>query len=139
MSFAPPTVERPLRGILLRDEGEALVVTASPAEVRRFAEGQRGRPVVVQQAEVRMRFGGLNADAYGDPAQDVLALEPGVLRSTDQFLYDREGRPVARVVRLTQDVDQIDVTSFGSTRQMFTPGLIRIGLEVAVLAGVRVE
>lgn len=111
--FTVPT----LRGIILRDETDKVIVQATPSEVREFAP-RPGQEVAVRPDAPRVRarmvpahYGGMYF--YGAsrgvgwpwprPQLDEEDESPtgavGRLRHND-FLYDRDGRPVARMTEI---------------------------------------
>lgn len=132
--FTPPMAEAPLRGVVIREERDTLVVQASEQDVQRFARSRGGAEVNVQAATLRVSMGGAR-DIYADGAPPE---NPGVLRM-DDFLYDREGKPVARVRDVRVDVDRIDVTSFGDVARNFVNGLTHVRIQADGLAGVTVR
>lgn len=95
-----------LRGIVLREERDTLVVRATPEEVVRFAVGD--------QVDVARR---------AKRAEDAfLALRPGL------YLYDRTGREVLLVDETSIEREEFDITGFGDTARRFVAGAAHVHL-----------
>lgn len=137
-----------LRGIILRDEEDRVIVQATPKEIEAFAP-RRGQAVDVRQANVTMRVRGMrghpflaatNVESTGVDASRNPQQAPvdgaGVIDPMGGMLYDAEGRPVALIDSVHVTANHIDVTRFGGTRQMMMAGPASIELGVKVLPGV---
>lgn len=101
-----------VRGIILRQDGDQLVVRATDADVRRFASAQA--------VEVRERR---TPDAVGTDWMEVMR----------DGLYDRYGRRVALVQDLVQRADRLDVTSMGSRERQYLDGPYRVEIRAVGL------
>lgn len=118
----------PLRGIVIRDSSDTLVVRASAEEVDRFAARQ-GAEVAVLHPEMVMRLGHVPA---GEPVTDQATA--GTVSPGDT-LYDGMGRPVAIIEHLESRVDAVDVTSHGDMYQTFTQGRRELRISAVGLVG----
>lgn len=131
-----------LRAIVLRDEEDTLVVQATPAQVAQFGarsgdavmlRRQRPRSTVVMGG-IGFVSGGTRADAAHD---DVLGQVRGTICARDghNYLYDKDGHPVAFITRLRQEM--IDVTRYGDVSAQYLPSNI-VSVDVVVLDGVQI-
>lgn len=135
-----------LRGIILRGEDDKVIVQARPQDVQRFAP-RGGEQVYVRPADIRLRvgrWGGMMMLSTGVMTQPItFASSAPMMGETApeldpaDYLYDRHGRPVAVINDIQVHVDQIDVTTFGGTRQ-FINGQQMISISAQGLPGVRV-
>lgn len=98
------------RGIVLQKDGEQLVIQATESEVVQFAVGG--------QVQVAAKQGKARKPLASDPHWPTF----GGLDS-DGFLYNSEGKPVARVRSVHVDANVIDVTSFGDLGKQYVQGL----------------
>ena len=143
-----------LRGVILSDDDDKVVVQASPQEVRRFV-ARPGRDVTVaRQIRGRMVLGETTWSTSVDEPLSVTQRwhnsastgddfpEPGVIRLMRggvAFLHDEHGRPVATITDINLSAHPIDVTSFASRRDVFVNGITEIEIRARGLPGVRVE
>lgn len=112
MTSAAAQPVKALRGIILRDDHDTLVVRATPEEVSHFTRGDRVTMSGVHPA-----------------AEDaVFNLRPG------ERLYDSRGREVLEVHDLSITMDHIDITSFGDSTSRYMRGGMRVSIEGRVLA-----
>lgn len=131
--------EPPLRGIVLRDDRDTLVVQASEVEVQRFARAQVGRPVQVESSTLRVRVDpGITLMTTGDAAPFSTPLTPGQL-TPGGLLYDAAGRPVAYVRNVQVHTERLDVTAIGSHMRTMMSGLTRVEITAEGVAGVTVR
>lgn len=140
------TREAPLRGIVLREERDTLVVQASVDEVQRFARAQRGREVRVEQATLRMRVGGTptlhstaeSVNQRGGGVRCGYGAASGVLELAG-LLYDRHGRPVAYVRDVRVHTETLDVSAMGDTWQTMMPGRTSVDIRAEGVPGLTVR
>jgi hypothetical protein len=141
----PPTA---LRGIVLREEADALVVQATPEEVRRFmadraaertVEVRRRPPRAIDLGPVSSWHTWHNWHTTHTTGDDRQERAPRLLRMSggSRLLYNEDGVPVAVVRRASVEVDRVDVTSFGSSSPDFVAGEPRVRLDVVALPGLR--
>lgn len=125
-----PFVDRRLRAIIVRDEHDQIVVTASPSDIRNFAP-VKGQEVTMRppMPAVRMQRGGRIQNPVDMEQAD------GVYLDMDDYLYDRHGRPVAMMDRVTVDAGVLDVTTMSGGRQ-FAQGMVTVNIEARGLPGV---
>lgn len=131
---APPTPT--LRGIILRDDDDKVIVQATPSEVRTFATQHRGQQVAVQPTTGYMRA----SFAVRNPPPTTIEEMSGhadAILDPYGLLYNAEGKPVAQIREWQVSVDQLDVTSFSDTRQFLMGVGQRVQIGVEVLPGVR--
>lgn len=108
LSDAPP-----LRGLIIRADAERLIVQATTEEILRFKpEPQQQLEIRRQSVRGQIRFGTVSEETTRTihrGAQQVAGITPGRLdfRGND-FLYDRDGRPVAyiKAVNVTSAIDR---------------------------------
>jgi hypothetical protein len=93
-------MSEPLRGIVLRPEGDTLVVRATEAEVRAYGVGDR---VQVKQAGSVWRSQP-TPPAFGS-VQVVDIIERNMRLRTGEWLYDADGNPVTQVVETSVSTD----------------------------------
>lgn len=144
--FLVPT----LRGIIVRDETDKVVVQATPQQIQQFAP-RPGQEVAVrpETPPVRMRVGGRRyaarsanmytygpASAWQEPTLEEDARpEVGRLRY-DDYLYDRDGRPVAQIVAVDVYQDRFETTTFGDAVRSYMAGQTQIDIRARGLPGV---
>jgi hypothetical protein len=99
-----------LRGIIVRQESDTLVVRASPEEVATFAA-----PAGISMSALR-------------PSGMGVTPMPG------DVLYNASGQPVAVVTDLEFHTERVDVTTFGDEQRVYLPGRrsARIGANVII-------
>lgn len=103
-----------LRGIVLREERDSLVVQATPDEVAQFAVAS---PVAV--AMLRQR----------DPEHEQYpCAAPG------EILYTADGRPAGMVRDVMMSADRFDVTSFGDNSSRYVDGPRHIDIRLSGFA-----
>lgn len=139
-TFTPPMQGPSLRGIVLRDEADLIVVRATPEDVRRFATANMGQPVNLRRADVRLRFvplsGGTVVMAPGPvPPRFTEDGAPAEL-DPDGLLYNARGMPVAQVTSVRLNVHPVDVSTMGDVYRTFAAGRRSLDVEVQVLPGV---
>ena len=98
-----------MRGIILRDEGETLVVHATQTDVRRFASGSA---VVVEDLSRHVGYvphlGYVPAEAPHYETYRVRdVVDRLVLLRRDDWLFDASGHPVCQVERLSVPAEQL--------------------------------
>jgi hypothetical protein len=130
-----------LRGIIVRDEDDKIIVQATQPEVERFARQRRGVAVDMRPATLRVR---VHHDGLQSPAtwQDHDGGPVGVIRlrgNSPIVLYNDEGLPVAIVRDVQQHSMPIEVTSHGNVMEQFISGGLYLSLTADGLPGVRVE
>ena len=158
--FTAPT----LRGIILRDDDDQVIVQATREDIRTFAP-QRGQEVRVQPAEVRFRL--RQPTFYSTQALNPLQMhylygsrslpswpnymttgsfedvsfgeresdEPGSVDPAG-YLYDQRGRAVARVLEVTVNVRHEDMMTVRGAREAFEGGAT-LDIRAEGLPGVR--
>lgn len=132
---APPPVA--LRGIILRSESrERVIVQATPEEIAAFS-ARDGDPVNVHPREMRVVVGPPMAMSTSSSPGPI----PPELPTVDPYevmrhglLYDRYGRPVARVTDVQVHVDHIDVTDWGGVVNRFVTGHRRISIQAEAIS-----
>lgn len=126
-----PTQPAAIRGIVLRDERDTLIVQASLDEVQRFAAPMRGREVSVQpDVNIRLR--------RPDPTTGGCVQGQGEVGRIDfgDYLYDRDGKPVCVIRTLNMDHDLLETTSFSDLQRSYMRGALHIRIEAEGLPGV---
>jgi len=137
-----------LRGILVRDEEDKVIVQATPQDIRAFGQ-QAGTEVRMQPEapDVRMRVGRAREASpftylYGSQVAGwpvgcyttaPILPDPGPGRLVyGDYLYDRQGRPVAVMTTLRVNVQNHDITTFGGTRQVLA-GMAEVEIEAVAV------
>jgi hypothetical protein len=123
-----------LRGIVVRDEDDRIVVRATPVEVERFG-ARPGLRVDLRAADVRLRVGGRPGGESAARSHGVTG-PVGELRLVPGLLYDAVGRPVAVIREVRRHVESVDVTTFAGGTAVAS-GVGRIEFAAEALAGVQ--
>jgi hypothetical protein len=114
-----PKAPTPLRGILLREEGDTLIVKASEQDVRVFG-AQAGRPLTVQHGPAVMSYEDAMARIRGE---DPLAVFPG------DYLYNESGVRVMLVSSVDIRNDVVEATVLGDLTRTYRPTLRRYSIQ----------
>jgi hypothetical protein len=138
VNFAPPMKPPPLRGIILRDTRDTVIVQADADEVARFA-AKPGTDVRVEHATMRLRLSRPSEDRPTWAGHETRPVQVGVVDLRHGQLYDVHGRPVAVIRDVRHDVNPVDVTTFGDVATRYLDGLVQTILTCTLLPGVRVE
>ena len=101
-----------VRGIVIREDPDRLIVQASEADVAAFARQAWAGAVV---SGVR---NGWALQAEGDGAS---------LRASDT-LYDVNGRPVAMITEMSMTAEALDMTRLGDAYQHYARGRVRVDI-----------
>lgn len=136
--FTAPT----LRGIIIRDDADHVIVRADSQDILNFAQ-KPGAQVEMRPppADLLLRFrGGPSGSVQrrggrSGPAPAILT-EPVYLKCTD-YLYNAEGVPVAEITQIHQNMEAIEVTSFGDVRRSYAQGVVALDISAFGLPGVR--
>lgn len=117
-----------LRAIILRDDNDKLIVQASKKEISAFAQ-PKGQPVQIRPTspDMLMRFRGRH---HEPPETQATFAQPDpytsgrVILNPDDFLYNVNGEPVARIMELEMIYHSniIEVTTFGSSNRDYIAG-----------------
>lgn len=137
--FTAPT----LRGIIIRDDADHVIVRADSQDIRNFAQ-KPGAQVEMRPppADLLLRFrGGPSGSVQrrggrSGPAPAVLT-EPVYIRMSD-YLYNAEGVPVAEIHQINQNMENIEITSFGDVQRSYVAGPLSLEIQAFGLPGVRV-
>jgi hypothetical protein len=114
------TTSSRLRGIILREPGEELVVRATAQEVEAFG-ARRGEQVELLRPRMTYRAGAYRAGAVGmmtssgpnyDPSEAQLPPAYLMLRPGAE-LFDADGNRVAIIQEINLTQDRIETTSYG--------------------------
>jgi hypothetical protein len=104
-----------LRGIILREESDTLVVQATPSDVKKFG-AKAGQEVEVRGGSVSMDYETAKRFQHGE--FHWRSMRPGMV------LYDEHQHPIVQVRDFDVRVDHehIDVTSFGQVTRSYALG-----------------
>lgn len=117
--LAPPSLGG-LRGIILRDDEDTIVVKASQADIKRFGAARQSE-VVVNHGRMSMDFATANAVITGGVS--FVMARPG------EMLYNADGAPVLRIRDASYRRDTFDVSTFSDQFPKFVQGRLRISIE----------
>jgi hypothetical protein len=106
---SPSASASSLRGIVLREDADTLVVRATDAEVARFGSGAS-----VQVALAQARGGDARPDWHA-------LMDTGLL-------YDAVGNPVARISDISMESEMLETTMFGDTHRGYMRGVNRVNI-----------
>lgn len=124
-----------LRGIIVRDDDDSIIVRATPAEVKAFtSKAKRGQEVNVKPASLRMRVGHVPRETWDENTQPTAA----ELRGGD-LLYNAAGQPVATIQEVIMSSNPIRVTTLGGMVDTFIQGRYYVDIRAEGLPGLRVR
>lgn len=115
-----------LRGIILREAGDELIVQASPADIRQFAHG--GADVILARGKMVQ-----TADHAYAVMTGQLPLYAGVHPGDN--LFDRRGLHVAVVTEVHLTAEVIDTTHNSPRWYMYRPGTRRTDIRAVGVSG----
>lgn len=123
-----------IRGIIIRDDEDRIIVQARPNDVRRFA--RPNAQVDLRRTDVRLGFrpGGFRL-RMAEPANGLDVAEPGRIDPLD-YLYDRDGRPVCQVTEVVVEARPIEVTTFGDVEARFIQAPSEVDIRAVGVHGV---
>lgn len=133
MNVTVPT----LRGIIVRDEDDRIIVRATAEEVQRFAHTRIGSPVDMRPATLRVTVPHTGATSPTSWDSYYNQTPPGIIRmrgSRPPVLYDVNGQPVA-IVREART----EMMGTGWVPGQFKNGEYFVHIVADGVPGVRVE
>jgi hypothetical protein len=121
-----------LRGIIIRDDDDRIIVQATTQDVQRFAQ-RPGQRVQVQPAELRVKLDGAKRTVEIDVPEHV-----GTIRRRG-FLYDSDGLPVARIVEVLVHTSFVEMSTVLGQQRLLSGAGGKVDIQAEGLPGVAVQ